>query len=530
MSVPYFGREFTFTQPDGSQLQVKGFGNQDQAVFETVDGFTVVRDPYTGFYQYAALSNDGNELVPTGFQAEAVNPRNLGLKPNLRTNRLSPVPEAMSSGLTQRKTRWETRREIARMQKRTMSMALEGVMPAPPQRQTVGDFVGLCLLIDFPDVPATIPVAEVQAYCNQPGYSGFGNRGSVYDYFFDNSGGKLRYTSIVAPYYTAQHNRAYYADETQIYPRRSQELIREALTWLRTQQFDFGPITTDSQQYVYAINIFYAGGIVNNWAQGLWPHSSRLSGDFQLMPGKIAADYQLTNMGSELTLGTFCHENGHMICDFPDLYDYRRDGVYSHGVGSFCLMCAGANINEKNPTQVNAYLKYRAGWANSVTEITDGVNGSVPAGVNDFYILRRDQQEYFIIENRQKNGRDQALPGSGLAIWHIDELGNNENQGMTANSHYECSLVQADGEFDLERAEPGGVFGEAKDLYHGAGNTSLGDETSPNSRWWNGSPSGLSISNISNNAPIMTFMTNGHNDDPCGGNRPASRSRRRRSK
>lgn len=510
MSVPYFGREFIFTQPDGSKLEVKGWGNQEKAVFETREGFTVTRDPVTGYYQYAALSDDGTDLVPTGHQAEKVNPRNLGLPTGLRTSRSGgPISEAMSSGLPAGKTRWETRREIARMQQRAVLMAPANVMMAPPQRPTVGDFVGLCLLIDFPDVQGTISPAEVEAFCNRKGYTGFGNKGAVYDYFFDNSGGKLRYNSIVTPYYTAKHNRQYYADESKPYPLRTRELIREALDWLSTQGFDYSPLTVDPEGYVYATNVFYAGGLVNNWSKGLWPHSSRLSPDYELVPGKTAADYQITNMGSELTLGTFCHENGHMICDFPDLYDYRNDGVYSHGVGSFCLMCAGANVNEKNPTQINAYLKYRAGWANNVTDITSGLNATVRAGVNDFFILRKNQREYFIIENRQKVGRDQALPGSGLAIWHIDELGNNENQGMTPNSHYECSLVQADGEFDLERAEPNGQFGEAKDLFHGSGNTRFADGTNPNSRWWNGSSSGLDVANISNNAPAMTFIANG---------------------
>jgi len=43
-------------------------------------------------------------------------------------------------------------------------------------------------------------------------------------------------------------------------------------------------------------------------------------------------------MDRELTLATFCHENGHLVCDFPDLYDY---GPESRGVGNFCLMCRG---------------------------------------------------------------------------------------------------------------------------------------------------------------------------------------------
>ena len=138
-----------------------------------------------------------------------------------------------------------------------------------------------------------------------------------------------------------------------------------------------------------------------------------------------------------------------------------------------------------------------------------GLNASVRAGVNDFYILRKNETEYFIIENRQKIGRDLALPGSGLAIWHIDELGSNENQGMTPNSHYECSLVQADGEFDLERANATTSSVKRKICFMVRGNTRFGDTTNPNSRWWNGTSSGLNITNISNNGPTMTFLANG---------------------
>src|SRR5687767_1168175 len=62
MSKPYYGDEFTFTHPDGRQIEVRGWGDQYYAVFETLDGFTVVRDPVTGFYQYATVSGDNEEL------------------------------------------------------------------------------------------------------------------------------------------------------------------------------------------------------------------------------------------------------------------------------------------------------------------------------------------------------------------------------------------------------------------------------------------------------------------------------------
>jgi hypothetical protein len=49
----------------------------------------------------------------------------------------------------------------------------------------------------------------VDDFCNKPGYTGFGNNGSVYDYFLEISGGRLRYKNLVTPYYTAQHPRSY---------------------------------------------------------------------------------------------------------------------------------------------------------------------------------------------------------------------------------------------------------------------------------------------------------------------------------
>lgn len=77
-----------------------------------------------------------------------------------------------------------------------------GWAKAPPKRRTVGAFTGLCVPVDFPDRPATIARDEIEAFCNQPAYSGFGNRGSVADYFLEASAGRLSYRTVVLPYYT----------------------------------------------------------------------------------------------------------------------------------------------------------------------------------------------------------------------------------------------------------------------------------------------------------------------------------------
>jgi hypothetical protein len=168
-------------------------------------------------------------------------------------------------------------------------------------------------------------------------------------------------------------------------------------------------------------------------------------------------------------------------------------------------MGGGGNANRRNPTHIGAYLKYRAGWASTVTQITPGLTATATAGQNEFFILSKNEVEYFIIEHRRQAGRDQALPGSGLAIWHIDELGSNNNEQMTPTLHYECALVQADNAFDLERL---GNNGDPHDLFRAGGNDRFADFTSPNSRWWDGTPSGLEIHNIGPAGETITFSAN----------------------
>ncbi|MBE5230351.1 MAG: M6 family metalloprotease domain-containing protein [Microcystis aeruginosa PMC 728.11] len=502
MPTPFVNEEFTFTNPDGSTIRVRGSGNQYYAVFETLDGYTVVKNPDNGFYTYAQLSEDKSQLIATDGIVGQVAPQSLGIQPHLSIETESAKQQAQSAPMLQEGfSQWRVRRQ----QKKTQLQGISATTSAdarPASTVTVGNYLGLCILIKFPDVAASISQQEVSNFCNLPGYAGFGNKGSVRDYFYDNSQGKLTYTNVVTQYYTAAHNRSHYTNPEIDYGTRARELILEALNYLKSQGFNFSQLSSDSNGLIYALNVFYVGPRVNNWAEGLWPHSWSLASPYDVGGGKKLYDYQITNMGSELTLRTFCHENGHMICDFPDLYDY---GGQSAGVGNYCLMCYGGN--DKNPVQVCAYLKNEAGWASKVTAITPGLTASLPAAKNEFYLYSKNANEYFLIENRQKTGRDTFLPDAGLAIWHVDEQKNgNEEEQMTPSQHYECSLEQADNRFDLEK---GVNAGDNADLFRASYKTEFSDSTSPAGKWWDGSNSGLKIAQISAVAATMTFTVPG---------------------
>lgn len=500
MPMLYDGELLTFYNPDESEIKVRIWGNQFNAILETLDGYTIVKDSKDGFYYYAELSQDREELVPSSVRVGEIDSNRIESPKHLRPSRSKmKLMATKARDELGEKPRWQERQEERREKLKSLADTddSEGLKSAG----VTGDYLGLCLLVQFPDVSANISQSQVDKYCNKVGYNEFGNNGSVYDYFNDVSEGRFRYNNIVTAYYTTRHPRSYYTDPNISYGTRTRELINEALTFLKNDGFDFSQLSSDSQGFIYALNVFYAGTRINNWSEGLWPHAWTLATPFVATSTKKFRDYQITDTGQELKLGTFCHENGHMVCSFPDLYDY---GYESNGVGHYCLMCFGGA--KTNPVHINAYLKHKAGWTSKITTLTEGMTATLPANENEFLIHKKNTNEYFMIENRQQSGRNVSLPDAGLSIWHVDQLGSNNNQEMTPTSHYELSLEQADNRFDLEHKANSG---DSEDLFGAPTATKFSSTTSPNSNWWDGTPSGLDIEEISIPGATMTIKVRG---------------------
>src|SRR5262249_39805897 len=149
-------------------------------------------------------------------------------------------------------------------------------------------------------------------------------------------------------------------------------------------------------------------------------------------------------------------------------------------------------------------LKYRAGWGNPVTKLATSQSNTAASSQNQFFLHARNSTEYFIIENRNRSGRDAALTDSGLAIWHVDELGSNSRPetGPLGRQRFECSLVQADGRDDLG---DGANEGDETDLFRAGVNARLGPATNPGSAWFDGTPSGLDLHDIGPAGTAITF-------------------------
>ncbi len=505
-AAPHFGDVQTFQQPDDSLIQLRVFGDEFYADLETPDGASVIRDAATGFFCYAGLSADGKRLESTGVPVGLSVPKNIVPKKSLRIaadERLDLVREAQELLRVDEKGRLYNPDEVVIDKKTGLAMP-----KSPPSSFTIGKRVGLVLLIRFPDRPGDVAMtqADVDAFCNQPGYTNFGNHGSIYDFFYKQSQGRLRYTAVVTAYYTTKHNRDYYTDESVSYGTRAREMIIEALDYLNAQGFDFSKVDGNGDGIIDGVNTFYSGYIVNGWAKGLWPHMSGVT--WSDGKGYNTGAYQITDMGDELSIGTYSHENGHMLCGFPDLYDY---GYESAGAGSYSWMASGSH--GLWPKNSDIYLKRAAGWVDTEDFYSNShfrAAVRVDSGSAFRYPNPANTKEYFLFYVRSTPGYE-SPPDKGLIIWHCDHDGSNNDEQMTEADHYEASVEQADGNFDLEKYNNGS---DSTDLYHWGGVTNFNDNTLPDARWWAGATgtngsgqlSDLHIHSVSMTGQVMTFV------------------------
>lgn len=323
MPLPFRNKLLQLTQPDGTSVEVRGWGDQHMAHFETAaEGYTVIRHGDHGWVELACRGADGT-LVPSGLRADmlkAVEPQARGITPVIRGQGGIVFP-ASTRGLPQVMTGWKRRWAQKKAARATAAGGLNAAAVATPP-PPVGSVRGVCIVVDFPPEqspasgPATaqssVPLSEVESFLNQPGYRGNGNNGSVHDYFLDVSRGKLDYSCTVAGY-SARQPKAYYMDRSVKFPQRAQELLVEALAKLKDDGFDFSGITAVGGE-LRAVSLLYQGAEDKAYNQGLYPHSFTLATAVEVAPNLSAHDYMLAAAGDALELGTFCHETSGSRC------------------------------------------------------------------------------------------------------------------------------------------------------------------------------------------------------------------------
>ncbi len=472
-----FGELLRFAQQNGPELKLRVFGDEHYARYETIDGFSAVYDEPEGLFCYAGLR--GNHFISTGVPVEQPPPLHI-----VRHLQESP---AVKRAKKEERELLHGHSGAARSERIVRTFGPnQGLLEG--RQLSTGAVRGLTILVNFQDVASTTTAADVADMVNGTNYTANGNICSVRDYFQQMSSGKLDYTNTVAGPFTLSQPRQFYINNL---------VVEEALQLAVASGVDLKQFDSRNEGIVDALNILYAGQSV--YQGDLWPHNWTIDLQFGTMRTNL---YLLTGLGrnpSELSIGTFCHENGHLLCRFPDMYDYGQrdeDNKESAGIGYYCLMGAGNHLDAgRSPSPVCAYLRDLAGWCDEVIDLN--MPGSYDAAQGSYNTVMKYRSskpnEYFLIENRMKAGFDRAAPASGLAVYHCDIFGSNELQQGTAEKHYQCALLQSDGRRDLEDNIN---QGDGTDLFGAVAGAALSSTSRPNTREWDGRESGLTVSDI----------------------------------
>ena len=323
---------------------------------------------------------------------------------------------------------------------------------------------------------------------------------SVGQYFRDQSNGLYEPDFEVYGIYTLSQKRQYYGANSNGYDQRLGAMVTEACQLAAADGVSFSPYDTNNDDYCDVVIVIYAGvgeaQASSTHPEAIWPCNWDLaSASYYGMGGNGAfrpnsndpyvntfAVFNELHGSNDNTstidgIGTFCHEFGHCL-GLPDFYDTGNGNHY--GMGYWDIMCMGCYNNDGfTPPGYSAYEKVFMGWMNYITP-NPGTYYTLPvfnqknAATDKALCIVSDlnPNEYFVLENRRKQGWDRYAPGQGIMITHVvydadrwyGNTPNNENIQL-------MSLMTADNTWSY--------YNESTDLWPQNGKTEFTDNSTP---------------------------------------------------
>ena len=298
-----------------------------------------------------------------------------------------------------------------------------------------GEKKGLIILVQFDDVKfkAENTPEQFRRIANEEGFAEGNFTGSVKDYFKAQSYGRFTIDFDVAGPVTMPNGYAYYG-ENGIFGTdktgRIGEMIEQACRGVEGQ-VDFNDYDWDGDGEADQVYVLYAGhGEADTEDPNtIWPHEYELRYALGVCPMVGGVYINTYACGPELGvgdytagIGTICHEFSHCL-GFPDMYD--TDDNVNYGTGYWDVMCMGNYNNDSfTPASYTSLERWYAGWIEPTVLDTDTKIENLGAleTTGEAYVLynERDDDEYYLIENRQHEGWDAGLPGAGMLILHVD--------------------------------------------------------------------------------------------------------------
>ena len=496
-AVPAYPLPIDVKQPDGITLNITLKGDEYVSWAESSDGYTLLRNS-NNFWEYAQRNAQG-DLALSGRIAKNIQQRDAA-----DNAFLSQIQKKMGYSSSQVTAFHQIKQ--ARQQAMDKEMQRATSQSGTPQRisHISGVVRAPLILVDFPGKPFTRTAAEFELLCNQANYTATADgaiTGSVNDYFKTSSYNQLDFQVDVWGPFTMDYSIAHYDDEVGGNPRL---MAQEAVIAAHNAGCNFADYDVDNDDYVDGVHIIYAGydqSAGEPAGQGIWAHAWNIPSLY--LDGKRVYRYSCSSelrntsssapgaLGKITYIGVICHELSHVF-GLPDLYDtdYGGSGGQSVHVDQWCLMASGSwNNDGMTPALHSAWCRNELGWATIIT-LEDPADITIPnpATQCDIYkITTTTPNEYFLLENRQKQGWDEYIPASGLLIYHVDE-----NNGLSNKNpaHRGLYVKQAGGNATSTSKN------RATDPYPQSANDSFTDNSIPNSKSWAGTDTDKPVTDI----------------------------------
>lgn len=457
-------------QPDGSVLTVMLRGDENFHYTSTEDGQPLVQRA-DGAYCYATLDSNG-KLTASAQVAHDVESRGAA-ELSFLNYYTAESQKVRSLGMERAKQR--NARRMSRLANRGVVDAsgkpVRRVMAGATGGEGIGvtgKRKGLVILVNFKDkkMQSKHTQAEWNDYFNKVGYNKYGNNGSVHDYFYAQSYGKLDLEfDVIGPVTVSKNMASYGANDAQGNDIDPAGMIKEAceLAYAK-EKMDMSQYDWDGDGAVDQVYVIYAGygEAAGGEANTIWPHEWDIQGGgYSLVLGgqriRTYACSSELNGGSGTYIsgiGTACHEFSHCM-GIPDFYDTAGGGCF--GMDAWDLMDYGSYGGDGyEPTGYNTYEKWVSGWIEPtiLTEPCYIKNMKPLSDAPEACVVfnEANKNEYYIFENRQLKGTDVALPNHGMLVIHVDydQKVWFDNEVNNTSNHQRFTVVPADNKLTSE--------------------------------------------------------------------------------
>lgn len=468
-AIPAYPKPLKVKQADGSWLTIQMRGDEHGHYVLTSDGIPLVFNARQENYEYADWK-DG-KVQASGIKAVEASERTAKVKAFVESLDKSAILESFKRARLQQLQQTLSSRRNASL-KAGSNPQKEKLNNFP----TIGEVHSLVILVQFADTKFSTVGSDAYQFfnnmLNEPGFTySNGANGSARDFYLNSSNGRFQPQFDVIGPVTLPEKYSYYGanqGSSVDNPARLEQFVREACT-LADPLVDFSQYDHNQDGYIDNIYFFYAGKGEADSGDGnaIWPHSayySDMAKDAGLsetslkLDGVEVGNYTCSNEinGTLITpqpagIGTFVHEFGHVL-GLADHYDVNY-GMTTFAPGSFDTMAqASYNNNGNTPAAFSAYERACLGWLD-LTVLKNGVDTlNVLPDLNDSnkaYMVPvggTNDQEYFIMENRQQKGWDAFIPGHGMLLWHIDYDAKawEKNELNITGTHQRLDIVEAD--------------------------------------------------------------------------------------